>query len=119
MTVKTEMAWNFIYSRFLSSLPHNFRLTQMYPSVFSTPEKGIKARQIPSPPLSVEVYYMEKNYIIYNMNKCYQLSSMHTANCSLRNVLHFNIFANSVTLFWPESCTSHLMRNTFILMNIM
>lgn len=91
----------------------------MYPSVFSSPEKGIKARQIPSPSLSAEEYYMEKNYIIYNMNKCYYLSSMHTANCSLRNVLHFNIFANSVTLFWPESCTSYLMRNTFILMNIM
>lgn len=59
MTVKTEMAWNFIYSRFLSSLSHNFRLIQMYPSVFSTPGKGIKVRQIPSS-LSVEVYYMEK-----------------------------------------------------------
>jgi len=51
---------------------------------------------------------MAKNGIIYNMNKCYDLSPVHSANCSLRNVLHFNRFENTVTLFWPESCTSHL-----------
>lgn len=90
----------------------------MYPSVFSIPEKGIKPRQTPSP-ISVVVQYMGENYVIYNIIKCYQLSSMHAANCSLRNMLHLNIFANSVTLFWPEPSTSYLMRKTFILMNIM
>lgn len=95
MTVKTEMAWNFIYSRFLSSSSHNFRLIQMYPSVFSTPGKGIKVRQIPS--FSRSMLHGE-NDIIYNMNKCYQLSPMHTADCSLRNVLHFT-FLQTQLLF--------------------
>lgn len=90
----------------------------MHPSVFSTPEKGIKPRLTPCP-FPAEVQYMEKNDVIYNIIKCYQLSSMHTANCSLRNELRLNIFANSVALFWPEPRTSYLMRKTFILMNIM
>lgn len=71
----------------------------MYPSVFSTPEKGIKARQIPSSSLSVEVYYMEKNYIIYNMNKWYQLFLMHTANCSLREMFYILTFLQTQLLF--------------------
>lgn len=111
MTVETETSQNLFTADFLSlCLPPNFKQVQMYPFVFSTPEKGIKPRQTPfSCSFSSS---MEKNYIIYSMNKCYQISPKHTTNCSFRNILHFNVFANSVTLFWPESCTSYLMRNT-------
>lgn len=88
MTVETETSQN-LYIADIPSLflPPNFKQVQM--SVFSTPEKGIKPRQTPFSCCFSSS--MEKNFIIYSMNKCYQISSKHTTNFSLRNILHFNI----------------------------